>query len=226
MTELWGSLVPLILGSALVPVQIIVTLVLLRSSGGVRTALAWVGGMTLVRLLQGLLFGLVFSSSDESGTGAADQGVVVSTVLLVMALLFYVTAARQVLGDDDPDAPPPRWMTMTASMTPGKAFLVGAGYLVIAAKFWVFTLGAVGAIAEADLGRSASVATFLAFVVLAESAHLAAIGAAALAPQRSARLLGRASDWLTRHNKTIVTVLGLVFGTWFLVKGLTGLGVI
>jgi hypothetical protein len=50
---------PLMIGSALVLIQIIVTFLLLRSPSGKFTAVAWVAGMTATRLAQGLVFGLV-----------------------------------------------------------------------------------------------------------------------------------------------------------------------
>jgi hypothetical protein len=39
-------------------------------------------------------------------------------------------------------------------------------------------------------------------------------------------LLERVSDALERYNRPIMITLGLVFGLWFLVKGLAGLGVV
>ena len=109
---------------------------------------------------------------------------------------------------------------------PGRAFLFGAGLLLVNAKFWVFTLGAISAIEEADIGRSGSIATFLAFVVLVIAPQLLALGLAAVAPTRSRSLLDHIADWLQQNNRTIVVVVSLAFGTWFLIKALTGLGVI
>jgi hypothetical protein len=126
MSELWSTLIPLGIGSAVVPLQIVVTILLLQAPGGARTAAAWVAGMTTTRLVQGLLFGLVFQSSDEATNDGSGSGPVLSTILLVLAVLFYVTALKHLLRQDDADAPPPRWMSMTASMKSGKAFLIGA----------------------------------------------------------------------------------------------------
>ena len=117
-------------------------------------------------------------------------------------------------------------MATIATMGAGRAFLLGAGLLVVNAKFWVFTLGAISAIEEGDLGRSASIATFLAFVVLVIAPQLLALGLAVVAPTRSSSLLDDVADWLQRNNRAIVVVVSLVFGTWFLAKALTGLGVI
>jgi threonine/homoserine/homoserine lactone efflux protein len=226
MINLWGTLVPLAIASAVVPVQLVVTILLLRSDKGPRTAIAWIGGMTAIRLVQGVLFGAVFTMSDQTATDGESTSPIVSTVLLVIAVLLYVTAARSAMSDDDPDAPPPKWMSMTATLTPGKAFLMGAGYLLIAPKFWVFTLTAVGAISDAELSVSSSILAFVVFVVLAGIIHFVWLGMTIVAPARAAGVLDRASAWLEGNNRVIMIVLGLVFGTWFLLKALDGLGVI
>jgi hypothetical protein len=116
-------------------------------------------------------------------------------------------------------------MARTQSVTAGRAFLFGAGYVAVAAKLWVFTLGAIGAIDEAGLGSAASVALFLLFVALAEAIPIAFVVCAALAPSVSQVLLARVSAWLEKNNRVIVIVLGFVFGAWFLLKALQGLGV-
>jgi Sap, sulfolipid-1-addressing protein len=226
MNGLWSTLTPLILGSALVPIQIIITIMLLRSSAGRLTAVAWVAGMTVVRLVQGGLFGLVLSNKSGDADSAGGSSTTVSVLLLVIAALLLVTGIRQLLAEEDPDAPPPKWLTMMETIRPGKAFLLGAGLLLIGAKFWVFTLSALSAIGDADLGRSQAIVMFLLFVVLAESVHLVILAVAFAAPDASKAVLDRASAWLTRHNRMIVIVLSFVFGTWFLVKALSGLGVI
>lgn len=227
MDSLWATLAPLALGGAVVPIQVIVTILLLRSTHGRGTAVAWVGGMTLVRVLQGVLFGLVLTSDGAAADGAgAGPGPVMSTLLLVLAVLFLVMAGRQFLVDIDPDAPPPKWMTATETMAPFKAFALGVGLMLIGVKFWVFTLSAVGAIEDASLSRGASVAIFIIFVALSESAQLAVLGVAFVAPHRAEALLTAASAWLAARNRVIVIVLGAVFGSWFLVKALRGFGIL
>jgi hypothetical protein len=227
MSDLVVTLIPLAVGSAVVPIQIIITILLLRSPGGRITAVAWVAGMTAIRLLQGLVFGLLLGAR-RGDAGGADGGssVLVSVVLLVLAILFYVVAARQLLKHPDDDAPPPKWMATLDGVAPGKAFLLGVGLVAISAKFWVFTLGAIAAIGDAGLGMGGSILAFLLFVALAESIHLAAVGFAYAAPARADAGLARFSVLLERYNGLIMIVLGLVFGTWFLVKALTGLGII
>ncbi len=226
MSDLWTSLIPLIIGSALVPIQIVVTTLLLRSKSGRSTAVAWVGGMTTVRLAQGVVFGLILGAGDGTDASSGGPGSAVSLLLLVIAVVFYVSAAKQLLDQPDEDAPPPRWMAMVESVTPGRAYLLGAGLVAASAKFWVFTLGAIAAIGAAGMSRPASIVTFLLFVALAESLLLAILVVAYAMPHRAETLLDRVAGLLERYNRVLVITLGLVFGTWFLVKALDGLGVL
>ena len=224
MASLWGTLVPLVIGSAIVPVQILVTVMLLRSS--LRTAAAWVAGMAAVRVAQGIVFGVVLADALAHSPASSGPGLGGSTLLLVFAVLFYVTALSKALTEDDPDAPPPRWMEKAGSMSWPAAFGIGAGYVAISPKFWVFTLGALAAIAEAPLGGRSAALTYVEFVVLALSTNLAILGFAAVAPARSASALERFSGWLQSNDRIITVVLGVVFGTWFMYKALGGFGIL
>ena len=163
------SLIPLIIGSAVVPIQIIIDILLLKNPGkGLLKAIAYVGGMTTLRLLQGLIFGLILTNSTATST-TEDNGrsPIVSTLLLVLGILLLVTAYKQWRKEDDPDAPPPKWLTIIDSITPLKAFGLGFGLLLIGGKFWVFTLGALGLIGQAQLGQPSSTVAYLLFVLLA-----------------------------------------------------------
>ncbi len=183
--------------------------------------------MTVVRLAQGAVFALIFSDGSTAATETPEgRSAILSGVLLVVSILLFATAAQKLLSGDDADAPPPKWMAMIATMGTGRAFLFGAGLLMVNAKFWVFTLGAISTIEESDLGRHESIVTFLAFVVLVIAPQLLALGLAVVAPTRSRSLLDVVADWLQLNNRAIVVVVSLVFGTWFLAKALTGLGVI
>jgi hypothetical protein len=225
VTSMWSSLIPLVLGSALVPIEIVVTIMLLGTPARARTAAAWVAGMMVARLLQGVVFGMILHWGARSA-GKTGHGWIVSTILLVVAILFLVTAARQLVGGDDSDAPPPKWMTTLTSVTPVRAFGIGIGIIAVAVKFWVFTLGAIGVIGDADLDRTGNVITYLVFVAIAVSPHALIVGAAAFAPNRSKAFLDATLRWLRDHNRVLVIGLGAIFGTWFLIKALIGFGLI
>jgi hypothetical protein len=223
MLDLWSNLAPLILASAVLPLQTIVTLLLLRSS--IASAYAWVAGMTMVRLLQGVLFGVVLTASEEHA-GPKSPHYVLGTLLLVLALLLYVKALRTAMGADDEDAPPPQWVVKAGSMSPIAAFGAGAGFMTLGAKFLIFTLGAISAIADAQIGAPFSVLTFVLFVVLAQSVPFGLLALGSSSSSRSAAILEGIATWLKRNNRGITIFFGVVFGTWFLLKALARLGVI
>lgn len=225
MDDLWATLIPLAVAGALVPAQIVVTVLLLRAPGGALAAAAFVAGMTVVRLGQGVVFGLVLTGADASGE-TSGPGTIAAVLLLVLGLLFYATAARTALADVDPDAPPPKWLAMTDTMTWPKALAFGAMFMLVAPKFWVFTLSAIAAIEEAELGTAAASMAFLGFVALTQSVLIAIVLFGALAPARSATALDAVSGWLERNDRILVIAIGAIFGTWFAVKGLSGLGVL
>ncbi len=223
---MWSSLIPLILGGALEPIEIMITIMLLGTPSHLRAAGAWISGHVGTRLLQGLIFGTILHWGARSGDSKHSYHWVVSTVLLVVSLLFLVTAARELLSDDDPGAPPPKWMAMLMSATPTKAFFIGAGVVTVSVKAWVFTLAAIGVIGSAEMGRPANMATYVAFVLLATSTNLIIIGAAAVFGDRSRSVLDGALRWLQDKNRPIVVIVGLFFGIWFGLKALRGFGIL
>lgn len=214
------SLLPFIIGSALVPLQIIIVILLLKSEKrGPAKAIAFVTGMTLARLVQGVLFGFVFTEGEEAGGSAWIK----STLLLVLGILLLITAYKKWVTEPDPDAPPPKWLTTMDTVTPGKALVFGAGLIFIAAKLWVFTLGALSVITDAGLGQPDSSIAYLLYILLAQSLLIIPILIRLIVPAKAVNLLGTFGDWLDAHNTTIVIAVSLVFGLLFLYQGLTGL---
>lgn len=57
------SLLPLIIGAAVVPIWIIVVLFLLRGEGGLLKGAAFAAGGLSVRVVQGIFFGYVFGAA-------------------------------------------------------------------------------------------------------------------------------------------------------------------
>lgn len=221
MGEVIIKLMPLIIGSAVVPLQIMMVILLLSSQNrGLAKAIFLVAGMTMIRLLQGLVFGLIFAPSASEASG---KSWLVSTLLMVLGILLLITAYRQWQNEEDPEGPPPKWMTSLDTLTPLKAFGFGAGLVLISGKFWVFTLSAIGVIEEAQLGQPSSTLAFLLYILLAQSLLLLLILLRLVIPERSSSILENMSAWLTRYNRPIVVTVSLVFGLLFFYQGVSGL---
>jgi hypothetical protein len=108
MTDPWTTLVALAIATAVLPIQL---------------TIAWIGGMTLVCLAQFADFGVVLDQAMDdavAGTSPAD-----GALLLVVAVLLLVSAVGKLAKAPDEDAPPPRWMTKVAEVTPSRVVLKG-----------------------------------------------------------------------------------------------------
>jgi hypothetical protein len=217
-----ADLLLLIVASAVLPVWIILTLLLLRGEGGVVKAAAFAAGAMSVRVAQGILFGIFFGAAVDA-SGEEGASLIASTLLLVVGILLLIAAVKKWRKEDDPDAPPPKWMTTLGGLSALKAFGMGALLMAVAMKQWVFALSAIAIIEEAQLSQAGSVLAYLFFVVAAQSLMLAPIIVAAISPAQSGKLLDAALGWLERNNRVITIAVSSIFGVWFLWKGLTGL---
>jgi hypothetical protein len=215
-------LLPLIVGAALLPAWIIITLFLLRGEGGILKALAFAAGALLVRLVQGVIFGYVFDTAADT-YGESGSNLITSTLLLVVGIVMLISAVKKWRKDADPDAPPPKWMATLSGLSALKAFGVGALLMAVSIKQWVFTLSAIAVIEQAQLSRAANMLTYLIFVLAAQSLVLAPILVSAVAPVQSTKLLDAIHGWLERNNRAIVIAASSIFGVWFLWKGIAGL---
>jgi len=225
LNAIFVSLLPFIIGGALVPVQIIVVILLLTGEKrGPLKAIAFVLGMTLARLTQGILFQLIVTGgSGDPADADGNLSAIKYTLLLVLGLLLLTTAYKKWVKEPDPDAPPPRWLTMLDGLTPLRALLFGAGFILIAVKLWVFTLGALSVIDGAQLGIRETFLVFLGYILLAQSLLIIPILIRLILPNRAKVWLKSFGGWLEKHNDRIVMVVSLVFGLLFLYQGVSGL---
>jgi threonine/homoserine/homoserine lactone efflux protein len=222
MTDAWTTLIPLAFVTAVLPVQVTITILMLREHGGRARAGAWIAGMSLVRLLQFAIFGVVLDRAmGESEAGASP---VEGALLLSVAVLLFISAARKLLDEPDDDDAPPRWMAAVGSATPGRAALLGIAVVALSPKLWAFTLGAIGAIEEAQFAPAASWLVFVVWVAAAQATHLAAWLAVTVAPRQAQVVLARAAQALERTSRPLMIGIGLVLGTWFTLQSLAAFG--
>jgi threonine/homoserine/homoserine lactone efflux protein len=217
------QLLPEILGAMLSPIEIIVALTLLTAPRGLAKALAFVLGMTMIRLIQGVLFGYVLGHSPDNAAVDGGKSPVVATLLSLTGIFLLITAFRKWRKAEDPDAPPPQWMQALDQATPVKALGLGATIIGVNVKQWVFTLTAIGVITEANLTSRESTVTYLLYVLLVQILFILSLLVCALAPKAATATLQRAIAWLTRNNRTITIAVCLVFGVYFTWSGISGL---
>jgi len=222
MADVFIDLIPLIVAAMLAPIFPIIVLLLLQSERGLGKAIAFVASAVTVRLVQGVIFGLVFRSAVEAETAAGLQ-LIAPTLLTVLGILLLVAGVKKVRKEDEGEDSEPKWMSRLSDLTVLKAAGGGALLMLVAVKQWVFTLSALAVIEEAQPGLTGGVALYLLFVAATQALVLPPIIAFALAPEKSARPLAAAQGWLQRHNRVIMIIVSFVFGAWFLFKGVSGL---
>ena len=216
------DLIPLMLGAALAPIYPVVVLLLLQGAGGLGKASAFVMGAVFVRVVQGIVFGFIFRPAVDA-EAAAGLALIGPTLLALIGVLLLIAAFKKWRKPADPDAPPPAWMSALSGLSAFKAAGAGALFVAVAVKQWVFTLAAIAVVEEAQPGLSLGVGLYLLFLLATQAPVLLPLLAFAVAPARSAQPLAAAHGWLVRHNRVIAMIVSLVFGLWFLYKGVTGL---
>jgi hypothetical protein len=219
MVGLLGQLFPLGLLLALGPTRIMTTILLLTSDRPMRNALAFLGGVAGVYLVVGALMLLFFGQilSDLSA------GTVIIDAILVLAGVFLLgLAARSFFVAHDPDAPPPGWMRRIATISTGQAFLFGI-ILACSIRYLLIFLSGVALIDETGVTPAQGAIALLVLITLALFFQIILVSLYVSNARRARVQLSALMEWLTRHNRVIMTTLFLVLGVIFLVKGLNGL---
>jgi hypothetical protein len=217
---MWVDLLVITVAAAVMPLWAIMALFLLRGAGGLRKAIAFATGTAAMRLLQGLVFGVVFSGVGAEGD--EGPGVLVSTLLLILGLFLLNTAYKKWRKEEDESDDPPKWIAKLNELSPLKTFGMGALLMLIAMKHWVFTLSAIATIEAAAPGLPAAALAYVLFVILAQIMLIVPILFYAVAPARAAPMFDTAQAWVQRNNRPISIVVSLIFGVWFLYKSLSG----
>ena len=215
------NVLPLILVAAISPFPIIVNLLLLQREDGVSKATAFIGAIVLVRLVQGVLFGIVIREA-ESGEPTATRQLITAILLLVVGLLMIISGVRLLLKEDDPDDPPKSTGRLD-QITTVKAFGLGLLLVGISAKQWVFMLSSLAVIGEGELGRTSSIVSYLIYVIGATSLLLIPYLARLAIPSRSEPMMRATVAWLERNNRYIKIAVSFLFGIYFLGKALSSL---
>lgn len=196
---------------------IVMTLLLLRSDHGVSRAAAFASGAITVRLLQFVLFSRIFGKVLNS-SGESELGLMSSILMLLAGIILLITAVKTWFKESDPEAPPSRWMAALGRVSAPVAFGMAVVMMFLGFKQWVFTLSAIAIIDEANLGRIASVVTYLLFIATVQSVMLAPIIASAVAPAQCSKIIAVMLGWLERNSRAITIGVSLIFAVWFLSK--------
>jgi threonine/homoserine/homoserine lactone efflux protein len=224
MSELWQDLLPIAVAMAITPGRLLALILLFHTERAVLTSLAFVGGMASNMLIEGLAFALIFSISGVFDTeNGAGPPAILAILLLVMGVLLLVAAAKVIFHSEDEDKAPPKWLAEIDSFRPGSAYKLGLSWLFVSPKQWIFTLTVVGFIFAANLGPVTSLANYLLFILIVLALFFLLILIYIILGDRSQEFMDGLFKWLRKNAQTILVVVLIVFGLYFLLKGISAL---
>lgn len=213
-----GETFALALGIALSPFPVIPAILLLFAAQPRATSLAflggWLGGVAAATGVFVLLADVV-GSGGESPTWLPWVRILVGAVLLVYGVNEWIAMHA---SDDLPG-----WMQSIQDATPARAVRLALLLSVANPKVVLLAAAAGLDIGTADLTPAGTIATTVAFTLLASVSVAAPVLMFALVGARVLPPLEKAKDWLVRNNAAVMAVVIIVIGLVLLKNGVTGL---
>jgi hypothetical protein len=216
MSELLPGLILLAIGGSVAPPLLLLTILFLGSRRPLPNATALALGYFATCAAIGLS-GLILFGGAESivSTVGRVTSVAVGALLIVLGL-------RSLLKAPDPDASPPGWMESIDSMSPPRAFGIGVALFPLQVKNLAIFVACLNLIIASSLSLESSIAALVLVLLVFAILVLMLIGLYAAVPRRAATMLGSLQTWMRKRNRSITVVICLVFGAFFLVRGLLG----
>jgi hypothetical protein len=113
-------------------------------------------------------------------------------------------------------------MESVKSMSPARALLFGIALFPLQVKNLAIFVACLNLIIVSNPGFRDSIVELGLVLVVFAIPVLALIGLYVATPQRGSSVLRSLQAWMGRNSRTITVVLCLVFGVFFLVRGLVG----
>jgi len=211
MTDALGQLLGSGIGVALSPIPVIAVILMLTTSRGRVTGVAfmlgWIVGLTAATVIVLLLA----KDADEAGSTSAD-GAHIAT--LVVGLLFLALAVKQWRSRPQGDATPelPKWMAGIDGFSTPKCFALGALLSGANPKNLAMAVSAGVALAETGSSSGQTALGVAIFLIIGSLSVAGPVIGSLIAPARMAPVLAQAKVWLGDHNSTIMIVLFSVLG--------------
>jgi hypothetical protein len=216
MSELLPGLILLAIGGSVAPPLLLLTILFLGSRRPLPNAGALALGYFATCAAIGVS-GLILFGGAESILSMVGR-----VISVTVGALLIVLGLRSLLKAPDPDASPPGWMESIDSMSPPRAFGIGVALFPLQIKNLAIFVACLNLIAASSLSPEGSIAVLVLVLLVFAIPVLVLIGLYAAVPRRAATMLGSLQTWMRKNNRAITVVICLVFGAFFLVKGLLG----
>ncbi|MGN6484112.1 MAG: GAP family protein [Thermomicrobiales bacterium] len=221
MIETLVLLLPATLAAAIVPGWILLMLMLLEQERALPIAGAFLGGVIVSRLAQGIIL-TWFASSLPTSTPHADT-TVRGVVEAIIGLGLLGTAAHALSRTPDPDTSPPAWLHRLEAISPPLAFVAGMFLVLVGSRQWLFAFGAVQTIQGHMASPARELAGYVLFVIGASLPLIVPFLWQAGGTEAGRKRVQSANGWLARHGQRIAAALSIVLGVYFLGRGVTSI---
>jgi hypothetical protein len=216
MSDQLPGLIILAIGGSIALPLLLLTILFLGSQRALPNASAFALGYFSTCAVIGIS-GLVLFGGAESTVSTVGR-VISATV----GGLLIVLGLRSLLDSPDPDASPPRWMESIDSISPPKAFGFGMALFPVQVKNLAIFVACLNLIIASSLSPRGSIVALMLILVVFAIPVLVLIGIYAAVPQRPSEVLGSLRASMEKNNRPVTVVICLVFGAFFLVRGLWG----
>jgi hypothetical protein len=216
MSELLPALILLAIGGSVAPPLLLLTLLFLGSRRPLPNAGALALGYFATCAAIGVS-GLILFGGAESILSMVGR-----VISVTVGALLIVLGLRSLLKAPDPDVSPPGWMESIDSMSPPRAFGIGVALFPLQVKNLAIFVACLNLIVASSLTLEGSILALMLVLVVFTIPLLVLIGLYAVVPRRAATRLGSLQTWMRKRNRAITVVICLVFGAFFLVRGLMG----
>lgn len=216
-----GSLLPAAIAVALSPIPIVAIVVVLGTprarTAGLAFALGWVVGLAAVSVVVVTIAGGASDPDSDVATG-------VNWAMAAIGVVFLVMAGRQWRKRPKAGEQPvmPKWMATIDSVSPAKAFVLGAALSGANPKNLALILAASASIAQAGLDDTDTAIAIATFVVIGSVTVAGAVVVYLVAPKWANGRLAVVKQFMSDNNAVIMMVVLLILGVKILGDAISG----
>ena len=216
------QIVPLALIAAVTPIGVILSIALHDTPRPRANITAYVVGGALVYVLLAVAGAIFFTKIQGFGNKGNPSSRTLEIYIVVGLLLLGLSGLA--LRHRKERRLPARIQRVLASVSPGKAFMLGVVVLSPGIRNLLLLVIVLTAVASNNSGLIASAIAIAVFIVIAlipPSAPL--IVAATQPPDRASEITGSWAAWLERNAQTLLALVVFLMGVKLLIQGVIGL---
>ena len=223
MGQAIGQSLPMAVGVAVSPLPIIAVVIMLATPRASLNGPAFLGGWLAALAVAGTVLLIIGGSinASQAGQPAAWE----SWLDIALGVLLAGVGVREFRSrprGDEP-APVPRWMAKVDKIQPVAAFGLGALLAGVNPKNLLLIIGGAAAIAKTGIAGGQQVIAYVVFAAVATIAVAAPVVIYIAMGKRSADLLARLKNWMSRENVVIISVLCVLIAAKLIGDGISAL---